>query len=188
MTNDHHSASRNAEIEAWVEAYGEALYRRAIFLTSQPEAAEELVQETFLAALINFNKFERKSSPKTWLFSILHHKTADFFRKKLQKPESPPDNFFTPDGAWEETHRPLLDWQNSPVNLLDDADFQEVLQRCLDDLPELWRGAFLMKFLENRKGTEICQDLNLTPTNYWQILHRAKLQLRYCLEVYWFKS
>ncbi|MBL7802905.1 MAG: sigma-70 family RNA polymerase sigma factor [Saprospiraceae bacterium] len=176
------------KIDNWVAEFAASLFRRAYFLTSHRETAEDLVQETFLAAMQQMDKFEGKSSPKTWLFSILHHKTADYFGKKFQQPTTLTNDFFTPDGDWKTEHRPQLDWQDSPENLLDDEQFQKVLQKCLDDLPTAWRGAFLLKFLDGKKGTEICQDLNLTQTNYWQILHRAKLQLRFCLEHYWFKK
>jgi len=44
-----------------------------------------------------------------------------------------------------------------------------------------------LKFLDEKKGEQICQELGLSTTNYWQLIHRAKLQLRDCLEKYWFR-
>lgn len=185
---DISSAVESSKIlEDWVKKYSDALFRRALFLTSNNEVAEDLVQETFLAAVKAIDSFTHKSEPKTWLLGILNHKTADYFRQKFRSPEVSREDFFTGSGNWKEEQAPARDWADGPENPLDDADFQKVLQQCLDDLPETWRGAFLLKFLENKRGQVICQELGITQTNFWQILHRAKLQLRYCLEVYWFK-
>ena len=68
------------------------------------------------------------------------------------------------------------------------SDFQKVLQKCLDALPEQWNMCVKLKYLTEKSGEEICQELNIAPTNYWQIVHRAKLQLRNCVENNWFKN
>ncbi|MFA7327306.1 MAG: RNA polymerase sigma factor [Candidatus Kapaibacterium sp.] len=68
-------------IKSWVELYSDQLYTWAFYKTSDKETAEDLVQETFLAAINSFEKFEGKSEPKTWLLSILKNKIADHFRK-----------------------------------------------------------------------------------------------------------
>lgn len=169
-----------------MSAYADGLFRRAFFLTSHRETAEDLVQDTFLAAAQQLAAFKGDSSPKTWLFSILHHKTADYFRRKMRQPTILTDDFFAPNGRWATGKMPGGNWHENPEQLLDNPEFQTTLERCFDQLPETWRIAFLMKFLENKKGAEICQDLNLSSSNYWQILHRTKLQLRLCLEVHWF--
>lgn len=174
-------------LEDWVQQHSDSLFRRALFLTSNREVAEDIVQETFLAAVKAIDGFSGKSEPKTWLLGILNHKTADYFRQKFRNPEVGAD-FFTASGDWKGELAPSKDWLNEPEHLLDIPDFQKVLHQCLDDLPETWRSAFLLKFLENKKGKAICQELGITQTNYWQMLHRAKLQLRHCVEVYWFKD
>ena len=174
-------------LEDWVKQYGDTLFRRALFLTSNREVAEDIVQETFLAAVKAIDGFSKKSEPKTWLLGILNHKTADYFRQKFRNPEIGANDFFTASGDWTSEKAPSKDWIDEPENLLDNSDFQKVLHQCLDDLPEIWRGAFLLKFLENKKGRVICQELGITQTNFWQMLHRAKLQLRHCIEIYWFK-
>jgi RNA polymerase sigma-70 factor (ECF subfamily) len=175
-------------LEDWVKWYGDSLFRRALFLTSNKEVAEDIVQETFLAAAKSMEGFSGKSAPKTWLFGILHHKTADYFRQKFRNPAAGSVDFFTADGRWNADMAPASDWPDGTEDLPDNADFQKVLQQCLDNLPEVWRGAFLLKFLENKKGQAICQELGISQTNFWQILHRAKLQLRHCIEVHWFKE
>lgn len=181
------SQTKYTTLEQWVTLHADALFRRAFFLTSHRETAEDLVQETFLAAAQGMDSFAQKSSPRTWLFGILHHKTADHFRQAMRQPVSLTNEFFDDKGQWQKSLTPLLEWMSGPENLLDDADFERILQQCLDDLHPTWRGAFLLKFLENKKGKVICQELQLTPTNFWQIIHRAKLQLRHCLDMLWFR-
>lgn len=178
----------NSTIVDWVKMYSEPLFLRAMFLTSNREASEDIVQETFLAATKGFIHFSGKSGPKTWLMSILHHKVADYFRHQFRMPVSTADEFFTLTGDWKTGMAPVTDWPEGDEHLLDNSEFQKILHQCLDDLPDIWRSAFLFKHLENKKGQAICQELGISKTNYWQILHRTKLQLRYCIEVHWFKS
>lgn len=88
---------------------------------------------------------------------------------------------------WNATEIPQQ-WQKEHTHLLDDSDFNEALQDCLKKLPINWFSAIQLKFLEEKKPEQVCQELGVTPTNYWQIIHRAKLQLRKCLQVNWFNG
>jgi len=174
-----------------VEKYTEDLFSWALHKVSDHELAKDLVQDTFLAAAEKMDGFKGESSPKTWLFSILNYKIIDVYRRKVKQPViKEPDvfsNFFDPHGDWRPQERPE-NWDDDEQHLLDDGDFQEVLQECLEALPEKWGLAVKSKYLLNKKGDEICQELNITTTNFWQIVHRAKLQLRECVEVNWFKN
>lgn len=188
-----------SEIKKWVELYSDKLYSWALYKTSNKETAEDLVQDTFIVAFQSFNKFEGKSEPQTWLFAILNNKIADYFRKvykqttvtesQINKDESKSffDNFFDSFGKWKKEHQPT-EWNNEQINLMDDSDFTNVLQSCLEKLPGNWKAAIQLKYLEEKKGELICQELDISATNFWQIVHRAKLQLRNCLEINWFKK
>lgn len=185
-------------IKSWVTSYSDKMYSWALYKTNSKETAEDLVQETFIAAFQSFEKFEEKSEPKTWLFGILNHKIADHFRKVYRQPvvnendRNPEpgnnffDTFFDADGSWIKEQRPQP-WPDDS-HLLDDSEFVKILQACMKKLPSNWFAAINLKYLEEKKGEQICQELEITPTNFWQILHRAKLQLRKCLEVHWFKK
>jgi len=183
-------------IQSWVEAFSDKMYSWALYKTSSQETAEDLVQDTFLAACQAFEKFQGRSDPKTWLFGILNNKIADHFRKAYRNPIDRKEgntetsffnNFFDEDGDWLKNERPQS-WENEDVHLLDNKEFVKILQACLKELPDNWYAAINLKFLEEKKGEIICQELQVTPTNFWQILHRAKLQLRKCLQVNWFKK
>ncbi|MEN5055775.1 sigma-70 family RNA polymerase sigma factor [Sphingobacterium kitahiroshimense] len=175
----------------WVQQYSDHLYSWALYKTSSKETAEDLVQETFLAAVKSFNNFKGNSNPKTWLCAILNHKINDYYRKSYQTPLANNnaifDQFFDHTGHWKQDEEPQQ-WPDTDGSLLDDSDFQQQLQHCIKRLPPNWSAAIHLKFIDEKKGNEICQELGLTNTNFWQILHRAKLQLRKCLEINWFKN
>lgn len=181
----------NDNLKSWVEDFTDDLYKWALHKTLSSEIAEDLVQETFLVAVEKMKTFEGKSSPKTWLFSILNHKIIDFYRKKanqiVRSSNSPESTLFDADGHWQQSHRPI-DWEEEEEHLLDNDEFQAILKRCLDALPEKWSSCVKLKYLSEKKGEDICQELDMTLTNYWQIVHRAKLQLRDCIENKWFKN
>lgn len=191
MENVMDSTNVNATIKCWVDLYSDQLYSWAFFKTSSKETAEDLVQETFLASVQAFEKFESKSNPKTWLFAILSNKINDYHRINFRKPtvtnSSIFEIFFDEYEEWKKKERPK-DWSEENNHLLDDSEFQNTLQNCLGKLPSNWYSAVQLKFIEEKKGELICQELGIAPTNFWQILHRAKLQLRKCLEIHWFKK
>lgn len=179
------------DLGEWVGSYTNDLYSWAIYKVSDPELAKDLIQDTFLAAAEKLASFRGESSPKTWLFSILNYKIIDVYRKKVNQPVETDDrifsNFFDEDGTWHREKRPV-DWHHEEKNLLDDEEFQKVLKECLEALPDQWNMCVKLKYLMNKKGNEICQELGLATTNYWQIIHRAKLQLRECVELNWLNN
>lgn len=77
-------------------------------------------------------------------------------------------------------------WNEVDGELLDNYDFIGVFRKCIDDLPEKWSSTIQLKYIENKNGKEICNTLEISESNYWQIIHRAKLLLKTCLEKFWF--
>ena len=94
------------------------------------------------------------------------------------------DDFFTDKGKWKTEQRPN-DWKIDSFQPLEQQDFYDTLQKCLRRLNEMQRMAFVLKHMEDVETSEICKELNITSSNYWVIIHRAKLQLRKCLETNW---
>ncbi|MDA1120681.1 MAG: sigma-70 family RNA polymerase sigma factor [Bacteroidetes bacterium] len=184
----------------WVNDYSEDLVRWAYFKTNDQHIAEDLVQETFISAYKSLDRFKNESKPKTWLYAILNNKIIDHHRKQfksviltqtqIEKEEDSInllEKLFEKNGSWRKNKRPA-EWEEEPEHLLDDMEFKNILQNCLEELPEKWFSVIHLKFLEEKNGADICKDLKITPSNFWQLLHRAKLQLRECLENRWFKS
>lgn len=175
----------------WVESYAQDMINWAAYRVSDVQLAQDLVQDTFLAAAQKLDTFRGDSSPKTWLFSILNFKIIDHYRAKAKQPVKTDyqqfSNFFDGNGDWIVSKRPK-NWDEDEQHLLDNSDFQAVLKQCLDNLPEKWNACIHLKFMTDKKGDEICQELDITSTNFWQIIHRAKLSLRECIENKWFKD
>lgn len=183
--------SKDSILTEVVTLYGDSMFSWAVYKTSNKEAAEDLVQDTFLAATKGLESFKSKSTIKTWIYSILNNKIAGYHRQKIKKGidssiELKPD-FFNEKGRWDDSHKPQ-NWEAEKNHLLDDTSFNEVLSDCMQILPESWASALSLKYLSEKKGSEICQDLGISETNYWQILHRGKLQVRECLESKWFSA
>lgn len=176
----------------WVKNYADYLYSYAITRLNDDELARDLVQETFLAALQRIEKFEGRSAEKTWLTSILKNKIIDVYRKKssgLGKSNdiltAEQDDFFNPDdGHWKDEHRPVAFGIEQHDNL-EKKEFQQILQRCMTKLPALWLSVFKMKHMDEESTEYICQELKVSSANFWVIIHRAKLNLRACLQKNW---
>jgi len=96
------------------------------------------------------------------------------------------DFLFDSNGQWKKNQR-NVNWFNDTEELLDNPEFNLVLADCLNRLPLTWNAALQLKYLREKEQKTICQELGISATNYWQIIHRAKLQLKACLEIYWFK-
>lgn len=181
-------------LENWVNQFSDELFSWALYKTSSKETAEDLVQETFLAAFHKIDTFQGKSQPKTWLFSILNNKVIDYYRlsaKTTKQTFSISENsgYELSDGLFNENEN----WRSNAINsiwdqdeeLLDNPEFNNVMQGCMEDLPQKWKFAVTSKYLTDKNADEICQELEITTSNYWQITHRAKLLLKKCLEMKW---
>lgn len=184
--------NRKNTLTEWVDLYTDDLFRWAVYKTSNEEVAKDLVQDTFLVAANKIHNFKEQSSPKTWLMGILKYKIIDFYRQKVRDPklhiDSNTNTYFDRNLQWKNETAPKS-WSGiDDEHLLDDEDFLQVLKTCMDDLPEKWEICIKSKYLLNKKGEEICQDLEIAPTNFWQIIHRAKLKLRDCIENNWFNE
>jgi RNA polymerase sigma-70 factor (ECF subfamily) len=175
----------------WVDEHGDYLYRYALARLRQREAAEDLVQETFLAALRSRQRFTGKASERTWLVSILKHKIIDqLWRKQRELPVSSlaaadrwADELFDERGAWRQ---PPGRWLADPGAALEQAEFWTVFGRCLEKLPPRLARAFTLRQVEELNSHNVCKILDISATNLWTMLHRARLRLLRCLEVNWF--
>ena len=183
------AASDPAPAVRWLDEHGDALYAYALPRVRNADAAEDLVQETLLAAIKGHKDFAGLSAERTWLTGILNHKLIDHLRKSArQRPLSElevdvSEEFFDRRGQWK-TASP--DWEGRPDALLERAEFREVLQGCLSKLPGRLAQLFWLREAEDVATDELCQELGITPTNVWTMLHRARLGLRRCLGENWF--
>lgn len=175
----------------WVSLYADYLYSYAFARLDNEEQARDLVQETFLAALERMDQFRGNSSERTWLTAILKYKVIDVYRKRnsglqTERVDREPElEFFEPDtGHWKEAYSPqAFGVENSDP--LANKELGSILQKCLRKLPALWFSVFTMKHMDELATEIICKELKVTPSNFWVIIHRAKLNLRACIQKAW---
>ncbi len=180
--------------QRWLDEHGDSLYRYALLRLRNPEAAEDAVQETLVAAFHARERFTGKSSVRTWLIGILKHKIIDSIRKAArERPVSElneedretAERLFDEQGHWRSSAAPS-DWGAGPREALERKEFMQALEQCMSKLPERLAAVFALRELEQMETEEICNVLSISPTNLWVMLHRARLRLRECLEVNWF--
>jgi RNA polymerase sigma-70 factor, ECF subfamily len=179
--------------ETWVDQHGDSLFRFAVSRVQDPETASDLVQETFLAALSSRATYSGRSAVRTWLVGILKRKVADRLRtigreRRFQQAEGSErgtEGMFDSRGHWR---TPPLDWGGDPLRESERREFWEVFERCLARVPAHMVDAFLGRELEGESREAICRDLKITPENLSVRLFRARLLLRRCLEMHWFRG
>lgn len=179
--------------EQWAKDYSQALYRYALARVSDQAVAEELVQETFLAALKSFDQFQGQSTVQTWLIGILRHKLFDHFRSQFKRQavetpmeeDDPERDLFDKRGKWA---HPPVDWSTDPHAALQSQEFRQVLADCLRGIRPEKRAVLILRTAEGLTTEEIGKQLGITPANMWVLMHRARAMLRRCLEKRWFRT
>jgi len=189
--------SEDANPLNWLDEHGNYLFRYALIRVSERDIAEDLVQETFLAALKSYSSFDGKSNIRTWLTSILRHKIMDHFRhiyksekNKVDLKSGEMDDFISDGnkvGRWRPGYAPG-DWTVTPDDRLQQKEFMQILKECLGALPDRIASVFNLREIEGLDTDEICKEFGISTTNFWVIMHRARTGLRRCLEIHWFDN
>ena len=200
MSEAHRKAARGSpDAGVWLDQHGDYLFKYAVFRLRDTSAAEDVVQETLLAALKAYEVFEGRGSERTWLVGILKHKITDHFRRQNreapmgQEQDDGPEHaeFFTRtdgwDNHWNDRYAPT-DWHATPSQLIERKEFWQVLGDCLTPLPQRTANAFTLREVDGLTSQEICELLSISVSNLWVMLHRARLHLRNCLERNWFSK
>lgn len=178
-------------VNNWLNDHGDYLYRFALARLRVPHMAEDAVQETMLAAIKN-NSFVGGSSVRTWLTGILKHKVIDLQRKQIREQpisdlidldasDTSMDDFFDKTGHWLDKPQTL----NMPDNSLEQKQFLNVLDNCMSKLPKKLKAIFMLRDVHEMENENICKELNISTTNAWVMLYRARMGLRKCLELNW---
>lgn len=181
--------------ERWIDEHGDVLYRYALARVRKPEIAQDLVQETLLAAMRSYEKFAGHSSVRSWLCGILKHKLCDYFRKKGRETSFTDLEFladecadrFVPEGYWVHMNGPK-EWEQPPEAAMQSDEFWKTMRECLGKLPERIATVFMMREMDEVESREICATLAITESNLWVMLHRARMALRDCLALNWFET
>ena len=148
--------------------------------------AEDVVHEAIDAALSS-GKYSGRGSLKSWVFAILRNKIIDVIRERSRHPS---ESFIEDQGDyedpfderdhWKQTHTPT-DW-GRPDKVLANEQFWVIFEICLNRLPENTARVFMMREHLGLELKEVCSELEISDKNAWVIMHRARMQLRQCLE------
>lgn len=190
--------TKKIDPQKWIDNYGNYLFSVALIKVNNKQTAEDLVQDTLILAFKARESFEHNSSEKTWLTTILNNKIIDYYRKRdvlknvieyLSDTDAGfTEHFFhTPDGHWLPETAPLS-WEEHADRSVNRNEFYKVLHQCIKKMPSKLVPVFTAKFLFDEHSDKICKDHNITSSNYWVIIHRAKVLMRSCLEKNWFES
>ena len=181
--------SISLEPSAWVDRHGDYLFRYALSRLRDGEAGEEVVQQTFLAALQHTDQFAGKGSERGWLLGILKRKIVDFIRQRNRTSSLNDDDggdlseaLFDRGGNWKPELRATL---RQPLDSLEREEFWKILRGCLDALPSQQADVFVLRELDDHSTEEICKDLEITASNLWVLLYRARLRLSNCMKSRW---
>jgi RNA polymerase sigma-70 factor, ECF subfamily len=202
MTEDHDLVQRlrDGDESAFVELidrYGATMLRVAQMYVRDRATAEEVVQETWLAVLNGIDRFEERSSLKTWLFRILTNRAKTRGERdgrmvpfsslaganpEADEPYVDPDRFLGPDsphpGAWA---APPVPW---PQDKLVESETLGVIEMAIEKLPEAQRQVILLRDVDGWTPMEVSDVLGITDGNQRVLLHRARSKVRAALEEY----
>ena len=175
----------NGDPDKCLSVYGPLLYRYALMHLRDPHKTEDAVQETMLAALQARAGFSGGATERTWLVGILKHKIIDQFRREAREvPLYESAAAVDPETGIEQDWTEAGDWRNqpaswgSPEQVLDNRQFWQILELCLQYLPERQACLFMLREILENSTEEICQEMSITSNNLWTMLHRTRLILR----------
>ncbi len=174
----------------WVNRHGDVLYRYALARLRNSESAEEVVQETFVAALRYQAQFAGKGSEGAWLLGILKRKIVDHVRQRTragvqldsQEEGDLSEVLFDKNGGWRPEFR-RDDYR--PLDSLEREEFWKVLRSCMEGLPSRQADVFALRTMEQYSTEEICKELEITASTVWVLLHRARTRLANCMRSHW---
>jgi RNA polymerase sigma-70 factor (ECF subfamily) len=193
-------AGDEAAFMALVERYQSSLLRVAQIFVSSRAVAEEVVQETWVAALKGLDRFEGRSSLKTWIFRILANTAKTRAGREgrtiplsalqspglVPEPAVPPERFRgSEDPTWPgHWAAPPASWDELPERRLETLETRERIEAAIETLPAAQRAVISLRDIEGWRSEEVCNALHLSETNQRVLLHRARSKVRRALEEY----
>lgn len=183
--------NKKLNAKEWIQRYSDDLYAYAFSKTGNAALAEDLVQDTFLGAFKSQDGFRGEGSESTWLFGILKNRIASHYKKASTRFEKNSVNaeevlgdFFDADGRWKKTTVPVK-LRVKQSDSIENKELAKIIQLCFGKLNYNLKQVLTLKLIEEQETEIICKELGITDTNYWVMVHRAKLLVRNCLEKNW---
>lgn len=173
----------------WIHLYSDYLFNYTITRVNDREIAKDLVQETFLAALKSMKNFKGDAAERTWLIAILKRKVIDYYRKiNSNKGKAEVRMNYNSDteseGDWLE-ERVADPFDKTAEDSMENTELGSAIYDCLAKLPQKQAEVFKMKTILGYETETICNELGITSSNLWVIIHRARTALAECMEENW---
>lgn len=174
----------------WIDLYSDYLFNYTISRVNDRDLAKDLVQDTFFAGLKSMKNFKGEATERTWLISILKRKIIDYYRKiNSTKGKAEVRMHYNIDseneGDWLE-ERVADRFEKNAEDTIENQELGIAIYNCLDQLPEKQASIFKMKTIEGIDTQTICKEYNITASNLWVIIHRARVAMAACMEKNWF--
>ncbi len=176
--------------ETWVDQYADYLFNYAVSRVSDVEIAKDLVQETFFAGLKSAKNYKGDAAERTWLIAILKRKVIDHYRK-INSNKGKAEVRMTYNSSTETDGDWLEEQVADPMSILENSDIENeelgmAIQDCISKLPKKQSLVFTMKTVQGMSTEDICNELDINPSNLWVMIHRARTTLMDCLNQNWF--
>jgi len=167
-----------------VASYQQPMVRLACSMVHSQQVAEEAVQDTWIGVVRGFERFEGRSSFKTWLFRILVNRVRSAGSREPTDPsietiQAVDPRRFDGEGQWAD---PVEHWTQASEDRLDAAAWVPILKSALDKLPERQRQVVLLRDVEGLSNDEACAVLGISVGNQRILLHRGRTRLREVLD------
>ncbi len=174
----------------WVDQYSTYLFRHAFSRLRDANAAEEVVQETFLAGVRYSEQYSGRGTERSWLLGILKRKIIDYVRQRNKHTKASPyedetdltGQLFDATGNWKPG---AFGWQPAPGEQIELSELWGVVRSCLATLPSGQADVFTLSVIEEMESDQICDQLEISPSNFWVRMHRARLGLAACVGEKW---
>ena len=178
------------EPSAWVDRYSDYLFRYAYSRLRDQNAAEEVVQETFLSGVRYAEQFSGRGTERSWLLGILKRKLIDYIRRRNKHAGATPyenetdltAQLFDAGGNWKSGG---INWSIGPSQKMEMSELWGVVKGCLKSLPQSQADVFTLSVIEEMDSADICKELGISSSNFWVRMHRARLGLATCVNEKW---
>lgn len=188
-------ASQAAPVERWLAEHGDVLWRFVLGRVRSRETAEEVVQDTLLAAMQSYGAYSGGASERTWLLAIAAHKAIDHFRASRRRAGKAAENVdpdaadsedwgdFTSIGSWARPPKAWgAGWDGGDGGATENAELLAALRSCIESLPPSQAEAVWLRDILDTPAAQVCEAMGISPTNLWSRMHRARAALRRCVE------
>ena len=176
----------NEALEELVSRYEDRVYSLAYRMLGNKEDTEDVLQDAFLNVIRGLDKFRGSSSFSTWLYRIAANAALTKIRQRSRRDKSESEFLDDVYAVRQTAHSGavLTDWSTNPASTLLDEEARKIMEKAIDELPEIYKAVFVLRDVEGLPAIEVGDVLGLSVAAVKSRLHRARLFLRNSLSDY----